>query len=352
MQTSLRRMMSAQHLERGGTALGRRIAAAVLLQLSAGVGLAFVAGFPSVRAVLGDFDWVWLLAMVGALCLSFVGYYYGYQGIFRVEGGPRLSGWQMRAVVAAGFGGLLAPGGGALDRYALRSAGADEDQANVRVAALTGIEHGVLAIAGCAASIAVLAAGFTRPPANVTIPWAVLPVPGFLIAFWAAERYRERFRGRGGWRGGLGTFLDCIHIIWELFRHPLQWGWAVLGMTLFWLADAFAVWAGLAAFGFQMNLAALLVGFATGMVFTRRTGPLAGAGILALLLPVTIWSSGAPFAVAVVGVFVYTVLSVWLPMPVTLAFLPMLRTMGRRLSRDAAEIAEARPEPGLRRRAL
>jgi len=38
-------------------------------------------------------------------------------------------------------------------------------------------------------------------------------------------------------------------------------------------------------FGFRMNAAALFVGFATGMVFTRRTGPLAGAGVLALVLP-------------------------------------------------------------------
>jgi hypothetical protein len=37
-------------------------------------------------------------------------------------------------------------------------------------------------------------------------------------------------------------------------------------------ADAFATWAGVAAFGFRMNAAMLFVGFATGMVFTRRTG--------------------------------------------------------------------------------
>ena len=51
-------------------------------------------------------------------------------------------------------------------------------------------------------------------------------------------------------------------------------------MTLSWAADACATRAGLAMFGFRMNAAALFVGFATGMVFTRRTGPLAGAGVL------------------------------------------------------------------------
>ena len=69
-------------------------------------------------------------------------------------------------------------------------------------------------------------------------------------------------------------------------------------------------------------------GYATGMVFTRRTGPLAGAGILALVLPLSLWYCCAPLAVAVAGVFAYRVLALWLPMPVTLAFLPTLRTMG------------------------
>jgi hypothetical protein len=34
--------------------------------------------------------------------------------------------------------------------------------------------------------------------------------------------------------------------------------------------------------------AALIVGYCTGMVFTRRTAPLAGAGTLTLILPLTI----------------------------------------------------------------
>ncbi len=126
------------------------------------------------------------------------------------------------------------------------------------------------------------------PPMDFTIPWAVVPVPGFLVAFWLAERYRARFSGRPGWLGHLGTFLDSIHLIRELFVRPGRWWPALAGMALFWATDAFACWAGLGAFGYQMDAAALFVGFATGRVFTRRTGPLAGAGVLALVLPLTI----------------------------------------------------------------
>lgn len=179
-------------LERRGTELTLLLVVAGVLDVAAGVGLAYVAGFSQVRAALGSFDWPWLIAVVGGLLISFVGYYYAYRGIFRVAGGPDLSRAQMRAVVAAGFGGFLAHGGGTLDKYALEAAGADEDEAKVRVSGLAGLEHGVLSIIGCAAAIVVLAADHSATPGDVSIPWAVLPVPGFLIAFWLAERYRGR----------------------------------------------------------------------------------------------------------------------------------------------------------------
>ena len=178
-------------------------------------------------------------------------------------------------------------------------------------------------------AIAVLASGLGVPSPDFSLPWAIIPVPATLIGFWAAERYRDRFRGRRGWRGAVGVFLEAAHLIRELFVR-LRWGWAMLGMALFWAADAFALWAGLAAFGTRMNAVTLLVGYATGMVFTRRTAPLAGAGILALALAASLWYSGAPLATAVAGVFAYRILVLWLPLPVALASRPTLRTMGER----------------------
>jgi hypothetical protein len=351
MRVSLSRFFSAHHLERRGVILSVLVVLAVLLEVAAGVGLAFVAGFSEVRAVLGQFDWPWLIGLFGALFISFAGYYYAYRGIFHVNGGPTLSRGQMHAVVAAGFGGFLAHGGGALDRYALEAAGAEKADARARVSGLAGLEHGVLAIGGCGAAIAVLVSGGSQPPGDFTIPWAVIPVPGFLVAFWAAERYRHRFCGQDGWRGAICNFLESIHLIRELFFHPWRWGPAVLGMALFWAADIYAVYAGMAVFGYQMGAAGMIVGVATGMVFTRRTGPLAGAGVLALVLPLTIWYSGAPLAVAVPGVFVYRVLALCLPMPVSLAALPTLRTMGEHKVPHAEGVAEEPREPGLRRSA-
>jgi uncharacterized membrane protein YbhN (UPF0104 family) len=98
-------------------------------------------------------------------------------------------------------------------------------------------------------------------------------------------------------------------------------------MAVFWAGDTCAAWCGLAAFGLRMNVAQVIVGFATGMIFTRRSTPLAGTAILAVVLPITMWLSGAPLEVAVPGLFVYHLLSSWLPVPLTLRSLHRLRAV-------------------------
>jgi uncharacterized membrane protein YbhN (UPF0104 family) len=142
----------------------------------------------------------------------------------------------------------------------------------------------------------------------------------------------------------VGVFLDSIHLNRLLFLHPREHGPAVLGMAFFWIADAFVMWAALQAFGFEMDPAPMFIGYATGMVFTRRTGPLGGAGVLMVVLPVTVWYSGAPMATAVVGILVYRVVSLWLPMPFALGTLKTLRAMGE--TGGSAQPSESR-EPAL-----
>ena len=273
MRTSLPGL-SVVYVRRRGSALALLIAVAVLLELAAGTGLAFLAGFDKVRAVAGRFDGFWLMALVGALLISFVGYYLAYQGIFRVEGGPTLPRPQMRAVVAAGFGGFLAHGGGALDQYALEAAGAEEADAKARVAALGGWNT------ACSRSAA---AGGDHPARDRARPAAARlhaalggPAssrnPDRLLGRRAVPRPVPRPRRLAG-QGRYLPRLDTPHP--GAVRPPPAWGPALWGMALFWATDALACWAGLATFGTQMNMAALFVGFATGMLFTRRTGPLA-----------------------------------------------------------------------------
>jgi uncharacterized membrane protein YbhN (UPF0104 family) len=328
--------LSRRPIDRHAAELLAWILGAVVLELAAGTGLSYVAGFGAVEAALDRLDWVWLAVVLAALTVSFAGYYSAYRGIYGAEGGYKLDRRRLRAVVVAGFGGFFAHGGTTPDDLVLQACGAARRDAIVRVWTLGAMEQGVLALIGCLASIAAVCLRLTAPPSDFTLPWVVIPVPAGIVAFWAAERYRERLRQRGGLPGRLGMFLDSIHLVRKLFAHPVRHGRALVGMAVFWAADALAVWAAIAAFGVRMDGFALIVGFCTGMVFTRRIAPLAGSGTLMLVLAVTMWVSGAPLGVAIAGVFAYRLLCLWLPMPFALASLPALRQVSKQAVAEAS----------------
>jgi hypothetical protein len=330
------------------TALG------VVLYVASGVAMAYIAGFDRVWHAAQNPSWPWLAASLGGVALAFVGYYFGYRGIGRIEEGPDdLSHADRLAVVAAGFGGFLAHGGTGIDHAVMRAAGGSEREAKVRVTLLGGLEHLVLAIPCSIAAIVLIVRGVWKPPLDFLVPWAVGPAVGFGIAYWAAERYRERLRGRGGWREKLSILLDASHLIGAMFRNPLRYAGAISGMLLYWLADMFALWAGITAFGYRMNAASLMVAFGTAMIVTRRTGPLGGAGLLGMAIAATVWYSGAPWPAAVLGTFGYRFFALWPPQPLSFLMLPRLRRLlesspGAHAA-TTADAGERTQEPALQR---
>ena len=301
---------------------------AAVLYVGAGVALAYVAGFSEVWHAVQHPHWPWLALSLALVVLAFAGYYFGYRGVGKIEGGPDdLSHADRLAVVAAGFGGFLAHGGTGMDRVVMRAAGGSKREAKVRVTLLGGLEHLILAIPCSAAAIVLLVEGRRTPPLDFTIPWAVGPAVGFGIALWAAERYRERLRRRRGWRGKLSIVFDATHLIGAMLLHPVRYARALSGMLLYWLGDMWALWAALAAFGFRMHGPTLMVAFGTAMIVTRRTGPLGGAGILDAALAATLWYCGAPWVAAVLGTFSYRFFAIWLPQPLSFLMLPRLRRL-------------------------
>lgn len=331
-------MWRRRRMDRNAAELAGVIAFAGLLDVTAGTGLAYLAGFGEFWSVLRRPDWPWLAGMAGALAVSYAGYLFAYRGIYRAEGGYKLPRKWLRAVVTAGYGGLFAHRGTSPDDLVLRHAGASKRESVVRAGALGGVEQGTLALGGCVASIYALSLGQSQPPLGATLPWAVVPVPAATIVWWASARYGRRLRGRGGWRDRVSVLADSVLLAARIMSRPERYGLALAGMVVFWGAEMVAAWAGLTAFGFAMNGAALIVGFATGMVLTRRIAPLAGAGVLTLVLPLTIWYCGAPLAVAVAGIFAYRALTLWLPIPFALYRLPVLR----QLSKEALPSGQAR----------
>jgi hypothetical protein len=141
-----------------------------------------------------------------------------------------------------------------------------------------------------------------------------------------------------------------VLLIRALFTRLVRHRGAIAGMALFWAGGALAVWLALAAFGFVMNGAALIVGYATGMVFTRRTAPLAGSGTLTLILPLTIRACGAPLATAITGVWAYRLLCFWLALPPALASLPVLRETTRQTAITGPAVPGKRHRSAVQRR--
>ena len=192
-------------IDRRGAALALPILLAVALNVAAVAGLADIAGFHAVYASLIRIQWPWLCAVPAALAMSAIGYCVAYRSIYAAEGGYQLSRRQLTAVVATGFSGLFSTGGIRPDGLVLQAGGASRREAMVRVTTLTGMEQAMLALCGCAASITWLSLGLPGVPLDVTLPWAVIPVPAFAAAFWLASHYRARLAGRAGWRARLSV---------------------------------------------------------------------------------------------------------------------------------------------------
>lgn len=151
---------------------------AVGLNVAAVTGLAYIAGFHAVYAALTGFRRPFLCAVPAALAVSAIGYYFAYQSIYAAEGGYALSRRQLTAVVAAGFGGLFTNGGpGRTGWFSAPAARADARRWSASLP-LAGLEQAMLALYGCATSIAWLCLGLPGVPLDFMLPWAVIAVPG------------------------------------------------------------------------------------------------------------------------------------------------------------------------------
>jgi uncharacterized membrane protein YbhN (UPF0104 family) len=89
---------------------------------------------------------------------------------------------------------------------------------------------------------------------------------------------------------------------------------AVTGMAVYWAADIAALGACLALVHHAVTVDVLIVGYATGYAFTRRSLPLAGAGAAEALMPFAMHWMTVPFAACVFAVFAYRLCNLWLPL--------------------------------------
>jgi uncharacterized membrane protein YbhN (UPF0104 family) len=250
-------------------------------------------------------------------------------------------------IVIAGFG-PSAPGGGfALDKRALEAVEGDEEAATLRVLALAALEWAVLAPAAWVSAVVLIATGDHRPMPSLLWPWAIAVPVGFVLGFWlAVPARRKRIAARGGrLRSGFAQGLRAIYILRSLTNVFSGCWLAWLGMTLYWALDIASFYGAVRFIGLGMNLAEVILAYATGYALTRRAMPLGGAGVTEALLTFSLHWVGQPVAPALAVVVVYRAFNFVLPAVPDMLVRPRVGPLLR-----AADRGET-PAPSARRRA-
>jgi uncharacterized membrane protein YbhN (UPF0104 family) len=317
-----------------------------VLALGAVALLAELAGAEPLHRALRHLHPEWLLLCFGGQLLAYFGYVLAVRDTARVDGGPSLTFGRTVQSVVGGFGIFAATrtsGGFAVDYWVLRSAGEDRDGAVARVLALGALEYAVLAPAALCSAIALLVSG-ADVSMTLTLPW-LLVIPGAVVGIWLsspkrAPRY-SKAPAHGRVRQAFAHFVAGLSILRSMFvAPPREHGLGVLGIAMYWAGDIACLWGALQFFGNpRLSVRALILGYATGYVLTRRSLPAGGAGVVEIALTFALHWMGFPFVRALLGVVVYRIFNLWLPILPALAVLPAVNDLRREL--EEAEAVKA-----------
>lgn len=294
---------------------GGMLAAALLgagLAAGALIGVALVAGVSDIGDLLHGLDWTWIPIAVGCVVISHLGYILAYREVGRVRGGPVVPIRRMGAFVVAGFGMLVPRAGFTFDQGIWRDHGLTDEQARDRVMMTGMLEYALLAPAAFIAAIVLLVHHY--PATQEVLPSWTIGVPVGAAVTIALMIYRDRLPSKGRLWRSLHRFLDASASMLEMVRTP-RGAFAAGGMALYWAADIASLGACLAFVqGSMPPVAVLIVGYATGYALTRRSLPLAGAGAAEALMPFAMHWMNMALAVAVLGVCIYRLCNLWLPL--------------------------------------
>src|SRR5947209_4678765 len=288
---------------------------ALVIAAAAVVAIAGAYGFSRFGHAWTNLHGGWLALTILAQALAVAAYVPAYRAAARVQGGPRLRLPLVARVVTAGFAPYRAAGGFAADQRALRAITGDKNAANVRVLGLGALEWALLAPAACVAAVVLLATGDRHPMPSLLWPWAIAVPVGFAIGLSVATpARRERLMAGGGsWREGLARALNAVEFL-RVFAREIASCWSAwVGMGLYWALDIASFYGASRFIGMQLNLGEVILAYATGYALTRRSMPLAGAGVTEALMTFAVHWVGQPVAPALAVVVVYRVFNLALP---------------------------------------
>lgn len=278
------------------------------------------AGYGRLTDILGDVGpgWVALAALLQVP--AFGAYAIAYHWAVGVDGGPRLRWRSTIAIVTAGFGAYAPLGGFDVDQKALVNV-TDRRRATQRVLGLGALEYAILAPAAAICALVMLLQG-DHVQGGLLWPW-ILAVPiGFGLGLWIARPGNDAHLRRGPrrLRRWVDHGLEGVRTLHRLVSCADERTAAYAAIAAYWAADIASLYCALRAVGVQLDAPSVIVAYATGYAATRRTLPLAGAGVTEALMTYALTWVGAPLAPALAGVVVYRAFNLVAPaLPALLA---------------------------------
>jgi uncharacterized protein (TIRG00374 family) len=320
---------------------------ALLLAVGAVTLVGQIADFDEILDALRYADKAWFPVCLAGLVCAYAGYVLGYREVARMHGGPSLPPWTVMRIVAIGFGANVlgsAAGGLAVDFWALRRAGAGTHDSARRVLGFNTLEWALLGTWAALAAAVVLAGRGSGVPLAMTLPWLIVVPLCISAAIWVTSpKRRSRFataaqsepkelgRSPRGWlsstwaqaKRGLADAIGGVLVVRHLVSHPRRHPAGILGFAVYWFGHLFTLYAALRAFGVQqIEMAALVLAFATGYVATALPLPGGGSGGIEAALAFSLHAVGVPLAPALLAALVYRFFTFWLPIVPALALIP------------------------------
>jgi uncharacterized membrane protein YbhN (UPF0104 family) len=198
-------------------------------------------------------------------------------------------------------------------------------------------------------------------PAEMTLAW-LIAVPACVAgALWftsprRVQRWVELPREGGpprggpvrraaGWvlqkaRVGLADGISGVVLVRHLLSHPIRYRGGTIGYPIYWAGDMLTLYAAVCAFGGRPNVAGLILAYATGFVISTLPLPAGGAGGVEAAMAVALHAVGIALAPALLAVFVYRIITFWLPVVPALLLLPAIR----RLHDTLPSVPHTRPD--------
>lgn len=302
---------------------------AMALAATAAALIAAAYGFRAFAEVWSHLQWGWLALVVAGQLFAIPAYALAYREVAQIRDGPRLRVPLVARIVVAGFGAFAPRGGFALDKRALHAIGDDERGALIRVLGMGALEWALLAPAAWASAVVLLVAGDHRALSSLLWPWAIAVPVGFALGLWLAapDRVERIAESAGRIRAGLARGLRGVGILRRLAAGFSNcWG-AWVGIALYWTFDLASFYGAARFVALHLNVAELILAYATGYALTRRSMPFGGAGVTEVLLTFALHWVGQPVLPALATVLVYRVLNFGLPTVPALLVRPRLEPL-------------------------